>query len=111
MDSKKTASQTTQDELLQLQSNTEKINTNNQHSSEELVERHNYPNTGFLIVGNKEKGYFVALGQHRLTEFQTYGECETAITEKNWDLIVNVISIFAHESAKQILNEKTETNV
>lgn len=33
-----------------------------------LVDREPLPNTPFEIIGNKEKGYFVALGKYRLTD-------------------------------------------
>lgn len=79
-------------ELLQSQTTTENQNTNNQKSNTELIERHTIKGTGFEIIGNPEKGYMIALGQYRLTEFQpTIYDCEQMIKNRDYELILGMI--------------------
>lgn len=92
---------TTQNDLLKLQNGTEETHTPRDNSPSELVERHRVPDTGFDIIGNKEKGYFVALGIYRITEpKQTIKECEQMIKQKNYEIILGLIS------ASIIMNNK-----
>lgn len=81
-------------ELLELQNTTGTNDTGSSNSTsqnDELVERIKVPGTGFEIVGNKEKGYFIALGTYRLTEFKSKEYCMKMIEIKDWDLIVSLI--------------------
>lgn len=82
---------TTQKELLELQNGSEEPNTNNPPSSQ-LVETEPIKNTGFQIVGNAEKGYFVALGQYRLTTFhKDKKELLKKVKDKDWEIILALI--------------------
>lgn len=81
---------TQQAELLSIQSGTEKLNTNNNQSSQ-LVDKERVENTGFDIVGNQDHGYFVALGAFRITKAQSKEECNRMINEKDYELIIGLI--------------------
>lgn len=53
-------------EQLALQSGAK--DTHKQNSSE-LIERHPVEDTPFTIIGHPDKGYFLAMGMHRLTDY------------------------------------------
>lgn len=95
-------------ELLHIQTSTENQNTNNQKSpdSEQLYEREKYPDTGFHVIGNKEEGYFVALGTYRLTKMQTKEECITMIENKDYELILGLIGASIDADKKATEQEK-----
>lgn len=80
----------TQREQLELQNTTGKTNTDKQHSTE-LVHKEHVEGTGFDIVGDEEHGYFVALGQYRITKFQPKQECRHMIETKDYELLLGLI--------------------
>lgn len=57
----------------------------------ELIEREDY---NLFTIVTTEKGSFVALGQHRLTDFFSSDECKQLIDGKDWLLLVSVILLF-----------------
>lgn len=97
-----------QKELLHTQTSTENQNTNNKNSDlpSQLVEKEKYEGTGFHIVGNKEQGYFVALGTYRLTRMQTKEECITMIENKDYELILGLIGASIEADKKATEQEK-----
>lgn len=84
--SKKTHQELTENTL----SNGEK--THNNDSSEQVELNEEIPYTPFRVVGNKEKGYFIALGLHRLTEYQKTQEQAIQLLDNNmWLIIANMM--------------------
>lgn len=71
-------------------------NQNNQLFStdeKQIVERQEIEETPFHIVGNKEHGYFIALGRYRITEtFREKREAVAELTHRKWKVITNLIS-------------------
>lgn len=60
--------------------------------NEELLEQHELEGTPFKAVGNKERGYFLALGRNKLTnEFKDPDEVKDALEKNKWNVIVNLI--------------------
>lgn len=57
----------------------------------ELVEKEQVPDTGFHIIGNKEYGYFVALGTYRITKAQSKTKCLEMIETKDYELLLGLI--------------------
>lgn len=102
---------TTQQDLLKLQNASEEQNTSNQQSSQ-LIERHLHPNSAFQIVGNKEQGYFVALGMYRITAQHTKEDCAKMIEQRDYELILGLIgasieqTIKDHKQFNDLLNNK-----
>lgn len=80
---------TSNKELLELQNNTETPKTENKPS--QLIEKIRYEGTAFDIVGNTEDGYFVALGNFRITKTQEKNECRRMIDQKDYELILGLI--------------------
>lgn len=88
-----------------IQSKKEKVHNN--HSGDQikqLVTNEEIEGTPFRLVGNKEKGYFIAFGKYKLTETE---ETKTAATNKlttnQWDVLTALITscIEATEEYKQ----------
>lgn len=64
---------------------------NKDYSSDTLLEIKSIPNTPFGMV-RMEDGYFIALGNTRITEIYDNEETlEKLVTEKHWDIILNCI--------------------
>lgn len=61
---------------------------NNQNSS--LVTIKAIEDTPFTIVGDEEKGYFLAFGRHRISEsLETEEEVKNLLKEKPWQIIAD----------------------
>lgn len=100
-------------ELLRSLNFAKKQSTNSKQSaSEELVNKYQVPGTAFQIIGNKEKGYFIALGQYRVSDPQkTVQDCQTMIDNKDWDLIVNLMGLTTRLEIDKMKSEaKAEKN-
>lgn len=103
-----------QEQLLQLHTGSEKQSTNNQNSTE-IVQKQHIEGTGFDIVGNKEHGYFVAIGKYRITENKPIeDELYSAIGELSntgWEIIAGMIGAVTEavkemEEAQKIHNNE-----
>lgn len=90
---------TKQRELLRSQTNAEE--PTNLNSSEELLEQNPIENTPFILVGNKEKGYFVAIGHYRLTPRTTKEQALGLVEERDWNLLMAAM-FTAVEVEKQV---------
>lgn len=59
----------------------------------QLLETHPIENGPLMIVGNKEAGYFIALGRYRLTQpMETKIDCEIWMDNNQWKLVVLLIA-------------------
>jgi hypothetical protein len=60
---------------------------------EEIIEKERIPDTPFDVIGNKQLGYFIALGRFRISEkFTTKEETENILSLKRWEITMNCIS-------------------
>lgn len=67
--------------------------------SEEEIEREQVKDTPFWCIGNKEKGYFLVMGKHRITEIYQYkNQAYNALDTERWKIILNVIAIMMENS-------------
>lgn len=79
-------------ELLNTQNSEEESTTETSSATELTHNEQSKNNPNFWIRGNKEKGYFVTFGQHKLCESQeTVEQCAALIDSKDWNLILNVV--------------------
>lgn len=64
------------------------------------IEREHVENTPFIIVGTKKHGYWLTMGEHRLTPIhKTKKEVLKVMNEKSWTLISAVMIAFIHGRA------------
>lgn len=76
-------------------------------SKYELIERHSVDGTPFVIVRTDE-GYFVSMGQYRLTDFVDLEQCESFILTHDWNFLLSIISVLVEQITKTIINDQTE---
>lgn len=103
-----------------LKQNQEDLSPTSQSTLDTLKEASSEPMTNeevkgtpFRIVGNHDKGYFVALGYHRLTETsQNKATLYEQISHYDWHFMTNVIAAI-HSQMSAIttdLKSKTKQN-
>lgn len=96
---------TTQEDILLTQTNANQPLKENSP----LITHDAIKNTPFIITGNEERGYFLRLGDYRLTEYmQTKEDAAQALQKQQWDLILRCISIVTelHEKFKDVPKNK-----
>lgn len=77
--------------------------TGDEHPKDELLERDEIENTPFHVVGNRDRGYFIALGAYRLTElYPDKSSAVLSMDENKWTLILTMIGV----AVEQLLKEK-----
>ncbi|AXH76241.1 MAG: hypothetical protein [Microviridae sp.] len=60
----------------------------------QLVSRKKIDGTPFEIIGNNEKGYFLAFGKYRLTDlFETIEEVQMHIASNHWEITAILIAV------------------
>lgn len=90
-----------------MEKNTELLNTQtsaeetDKQNSGELITRWKVENTPFTMVWEDGKGWMLAMGEYRVTEYyKTDDELETILKEKNWDFLTTVIAIIIEQTNK-----------
>ena len=70
-----------------------KENQNNSNStSEEQFRNEQIPNTPYRLIGNKSKGYVLAIGTYIITQPKpTPDEAEDELNSNTWNIIFNTI--------------------
>lgn len=59
---------------------------------EQLIVREPVEHTPFHVIGNEEKGYFLAIGMHRLTEpKESQHEAIECLDKDFWNILTNVV--------------------
>lgn len=75
----------------------------NKEAYSEVIKREPIEGTPFEIIGNQEKGYFIALGKFKITETENFDDrtniniqefAQYLIETKKWDIILNAIAIY-----------------
>lgn len=85
-------------ELLNTQTNAEKTNTPNS----ELVSRETIHGTPFNLVGNEDKGWFLAMANYRITEMcDTKSEALEKLDSDTWSIMLAMVHV-AMEIHKQM---------
>lgn len=95
---------TKQGDLLHTQSNVEE--TPNNKST--LITHNKIEGTPFYVTGNEEKGYFIRLGDYKISEAkQTEDEAIKDLEENKWNIMVNIIAtvVDLHDKFKLITTE------
>lgn len=65
---------------------------NKENLNSELIHREKVEGSPLWIVGNKEHGYFVAMGNHRLTDSaKTISEAREKLINEQYNIIANMI--------------------
>lgn len=74
----------------------------------ELIKQTPIDETIFTMVEIEEKGAFIAIGNHRLTEFyqDKYKAYTDNIEHVNWEFLMNVISLSIETIVNDKLNKK-----
>lgn len=67
-------------------------NDQNEYVNSEIIEREMIDNTPFTCV-TTDIGSSVALGRFRLTELQDKGKCHDMVLERDWGLIMSLITV------------------
>lgn len=81
----------TQGELLHTQLNVDE--THKQESSSKLIEREQIPDTPFWIYGSEEKGYFLVMGNNKMSETkETKEEAVELIIKEPFMLVLRMIT-------------------
>lgn len=87
-------------ELLKLQTSVEETNIDNKN----LVSVETIDGTPLAVVGNDEEGYFIAMGQYKMTEIQkTKEEALENLKYNEWNIILRMMSAVIE------INEKMKT--
>lgn len=74
--------------------------TDRQQCGDVLIERKNVQNTPFTLVKD-DKGWFVTMGEYRLSDiFETEEEAEKK-AEVNWETLIPVIAIIVEKIIKK----------
>lgn len=69
------------------------MNTENTTESQELIVREKIPNSPFTVVGNETVGYFITMGEYRLTEhFETTEQASKQLEIDRWNIIARLIA-------------------
>ena len=78
-------------ELLKLQTNAEE--DPNKEKSSQLVERQPVGQSILSIVGNREKGYALVIGKHRITDWKdSIEEVENYMVTEFWHVVTMLIA-------------------
>lgn len=69
-------------------------NANETHNKNSpLIIHREIPRTPFVITGNEDRGYFVRLGDYRISDIQkTPEEAENELVEQHWNVIMRMIA-------------------
>lgn len=98
-----------QSELLHTQLNADE-QENSFNYGNRLINVKQVEGTPFKIVTKADeeegKNSFIAIGQNRLTELQSYGKCKMIIQERSWELIMQMIVYIVDK----VVNEMEKNN-
>lgn len=82
------------EELLNIQQNANQTHNGKSNSQNEkpLIEDESLPGTPFHVRGNEETGYFLRLGNNRMTEhFPTKEDAINELYGEQWNMITKLI--------------------
>lgn len=88
---------------------------NKSKSGNEIAEKEKIEKTPFDIItiteeveGKKIQVSFIAVGNKRITEITTYVKCLQMIQERDWNLMVSLITIITEAVTKEVLKEEAK---
>lgn len=72
-----------------------------QNNSSLSIEREHIPETPFTIVGSTKDGYWLAMGNHRLSKlYKSKKEVHKWLKRSSWSLVTSVIIAMIHDREK-----------
>lgn len=75
----------------------------NNNSKSTLITRERINKTPFTVIGNEETGYFIAMGDYRLTEIHKRIEQAMAeILEEPWNVTLKMMSAIIDRYKKEL---------
>lgn len=84
-----------------LNGNTSVEETHKENSGNNLIERVEMEGTPFVAIKMEEGGWFLTMGNHRLTEeVSELHILEEMVSIKSWNLLMNVMTVFYKELDK-----------
>lgn len=96
-----------QKELLELQTNAEKVNNS---ESGKLIERIEVKGTPLIVVGSAESGYIVTLGKYQVTRrFLNKEDAIEAVNSRDYELLMSIISVCTTDIINQMEAERAES--
>lgn len=98
---------TKQKDILNTQSNADQ--THKENSSKPLIERIPIDNTPFTLIGDQEKGYFIAMGNYKITDqiLKNEEEANLMLKDKIYEIILNMI-VIVDEKIEQMKKEESD---
>lgn len=100
-----------QDVTLTSPTNAENEKESNNNYSTKLVEREIYEDSPLMINKIEEKGWFITLGNKRLTEYKKTKEEIVSLLEKpTWQLLITIM-IAVHDDMKQLTESLIQSNI
>jgi len=79
-------------------------------SSNQITSNEPITNTPFRVIGNPEKGYFLALGIHRITDFKpSRSDAKDLLITNQWEIIINTITTVIHAINLEREQQKNNT--
>ena len=81
---------------------------NSENKSTELIEKQQIGCSPLQKIGNEERGYFVALGTYRITDFhKTKDDLDSYLQNEPEDFIVRLVQTMLemNEQGKQLQNQ------
>lgn len=99
---------TPQADILQSQTNAEDQHNNN---SSELIEKTDVENSPFIIIGNEELGYFLAMGKYRMTQpMKTKQDVIAYLVSNTYNVIATMITTLITATNEYNTNHKNQTS-
>lgn len=95
-----------QAELLASQTNAENPD-NSISDSKPLIEKEPFPGTPFWLIGNQDNGYFLAMGQHKLSNnFNTKQQVREFLLYNQWDIILTMNLVIIQNEISKLKNQQ-----
>lgn len=74
-------------------------------TSTELIKKNEVLGTPFTII-TVEEGSFIAMGRYRLTDYLDEDQCMERILSKDWELIIQLVTILLNHQNPMQQNEQ-----
>lgn len=105
-------SNTTQPKHADILHTQENIKETHNKKSNSLITHEPIEGTPFAITGASDKGYFLRLGDYRLTQdYKTTEEVRKILHTEMWDILIKVIAIILEKNTQQITEDIRKRNI
>ena len=96
--------------IRQLQPNANKVNKEDSGPKEELIERHEIPNSPFEVITTNGKS-FGTMGNYRLTQPGSKKQIKKELEKITWNRIIQIVMILNEITNKQRTNGLENKNI